>query len=110
LPYDGDVSSAARLRETRGLTLVCVTRAENGSVLADKAGTHAHPGFAVRVADSIGAGDAFTAGLIHHYLRRASLVEMNEAANRLGAWVASQVGATPQPGSGGLREALAQIA
>jgi fructokinase len=109
LSYDGDVSSAARLREVRHLKLVCVTRGENGSVLADKSGTHAHPGFAVRVADTIGAGDAFTAGLIHHYLRRASLVEMNEAANRLGAWVATQVGATPQPGNEGLREVLAQI-
>jgi fructokinase len=109
LAYDGDVSSTARLREAQDLRLVCVTRGENGSVLADETGTHAHPGFAVRVADSIGAGDAFTAGLTHKYLRKAPLAEMNEAANRLGAWVASNVGATPEPGSSGLREALAEI-
>jgi fructokinase len=100
LDYDGDVSSAMRLREKKLLKLVCVTRGENGSVLADQRGTHAHEGFAVRVVDTIGSGDAFTAGLVHHYLRRSDLAEMNEAANRLGAWVASHAGAMPVPHEG----------
>ena len=60
-------------------------------------GVHKHPGFPTEVADTVGAGDAFTAALIHHYLRGATLNEMNEAANRMGSWVASQVGATPKP-------------
>jgi fructokinase len=110
LAYDGDVSSAQRLRETQRLKLVCVTRGEHGSVLADDTGTHAHPGFEIQVADTIGAGDAFTAGLMNCYLRKTSLAEMNEMANRVGAWVASKVGATPEPGSCGLKEALSQIA
>jgi len=109
LDYDGDVSSAVRLRETKSLKLVCVTRGENGSVLADEHGTHAHPGFAVRVVDTIGSGDAFTAGLAHHYLRKANLADMNEVANRLGAWVASNAGATPVPTSS-LKQSLSQIA
>jgi len=109
LAYDGDVSSAERLRETQRLKLVCVTRGEHGSVLADASGTHAHPGFEIQVADTIGAGDAFTAGLVNCYLRRASLAEMNEMANRAGAWVASHVGATPEPGESGIEEALAEI-
>jgi len=49
----------------------------------------------VKVADTVGAGDAFTAALVHHWLRHAPLEEMNVAANRLGAWVASQEGAMP---------------
>jgi fructokinase len=109
LDYDGDVSSAVRLREKKSLKLVCVTRGENGSVLADEHGTHAHPGFAVRVVDTIGSGDAFTAGLVHQYLRQADLADMNEVANRLGAWVASHAGATPVPRDG-LKNSLSAIA
>jgi fructokinase len=54
-----------------------------------------HPGFTVKVADTVGAGDAFTAALVHHWLRKAPLRDINLAANRLGAWVASQEGAMP---------------
>lgn len=109
LVYDGDVASTVRLREHYELDLICVTRGENGSVLADKSGTHAHDGFAIRVVDTIGAGDAFTSGLVHHHLRRASLAEINEAANRLGAWVACNAGATPVPGANGLQAMLAEV-
>jgi len=49
----------------------------------------------VKIADTVGAGDAFTAALVHHALRGSSLATMNAAANRMGAWVASQEGATP---------------
>ena len=64
--------------------------------------TSAHPGFKVRVADTVGSGDAFTAGLVHEYLHGASLDLMNEVANLVGAWVASEVGAMPTPKRGAL--------
>ncbi|MDP9339360.1 MAG: PfkB family carbohydrate kinase [Acidobacteriota bacterium] len=79
------------------LKLVCVTEGMNGSFLVAADGVHKHPGFPTAVADTVGAGDAFTAALVHHYLRGASLEVMNDAANRMGSWVASQVGATPKP-------------
>jgi fructokinase len=85
------------LLRTCGLKLVCVTEGPSGSSLVAADGVHRHPGFPTQVADTVGAGDAFTAALIHHYLRGATLDEMNEAANRMGSWVASQVGATPKP-------------
>lgn len=88
-------SSARRLVEMYGLKLVCVTRGDGGSILATADACSMHHGFRVKVADTIGAGDAFTAALIHEYLRGAALDGMNETANRVGAWVASQVGATP---------------
>jgi fructokinase len=88
-------SSARHLVEMYGLKLVCITRGNGGSVLATSGDCSMHAGFRVKVADTIGAGDAFTAALVHEYLRGASLERMSEMANRVGAWVASKVGATP---------------
>jgi fructokinase len=97
LPYSGPEAAARRLLRECDLRLVCVTRGSRGSLLVSAEGKEAHPGFHIRVADTIGAGDAFTAALVHHYLRGASLARMSEAANGLGSWVASQSGATPVP-------------
>ena len=77
------------------LELICVTRGQRGSILCSRRGSDKHPGLKVQVADTVGAGDAFAAALVHHYLRGSSLSAINEAANQLGAWVASQPGATP---------------
>ena len=88
-------ASAQWLLQAYPLKLLCVTRGEHGSVLFSPSEIQAHPGYRVKVVDTVGAGDAFTAALVHHYLRGASLETMNEAANQMGAWVASQSGATP---------------
>lgn len=77
------------------LKLICVTRGENGSILCTREAVDEHPGLKIQVKDTVGAGDAFTAGLVYCCLRRTSLKAMNEVANRMGAWVASNVGATP---------------
>jgi fructokinase len=63
----------------------------------DKQQADDHPGFKVRVADTIGAGDAFTAGLIHEYLREAPIKKINDLANRMGAWASTQTGAMAMP-------------
>ena len=79
-----------------GAQLVCITRGAQGSLLVSKEGFHEHPGFSVQTVDTVGAGDAFTAALVHHFLRGAPLSAMNEAANRMGAWLAARPGATPE--------------
>jgi fructokinase len=113
-PHKDEVSSAQRLIDTYNLKLVCVTRGGRGSLLVSNhsargGNTSAHPGFRVRVADTVGSGDAFTAGLVHEYLHGASLDLMNEVANLVGAWVASEVGAMPTPKRGALEHSLAEI-
>jgi fructokinase len=84
-----------RLMEAYDLQMVCLTRGDHGSLLLTQAKSVEHLGFTIEIADTVGAGDAFTAAMMHHYLRKASLERISEAANRMGAWVASQVGATP---------------
>lgn len=91
-----DEATAAKvLRREFDLKCVCVTRGDRGSLLVTEKECDEHPGLGARVVDLVGAGDAFTAALAHHMLAGSSLRVMNEAANRLGAWVASQAGATP---------------
>ena len=104
-----EISSAEKLIREYDLKLVCITRGGRGSLLVRDGESSQHPGFKVRVADTVGAGDAFTAAMVHEYLRGSSLERMNEAANRVGAWVASKPGAMPRPKNGVLGEALAQI-
>jgi fructokinase len=83
------------LREFPGLRMIAVTRGDRGSLLVTPDAWHNHPGLPVKVADTIGAGDAFTAALTHYLLRGADLATLNEAGNRWGGWVASQAGAMP---------------
>jgi fructokinase len=97
LGAEGDLRGASErlLGEFSRLRLVAITRGGQGSLLVARDEWHEHPGIAVDVADTIGAGDAFTAALTHYLLRGVSLGVLNEAGNRWGAWVASQSGAMP---------------
>jgi fructokinase len=107
--HRGEEASARQLLDSYDLKLVCVTRGNGGSLLISPDERSEHAGFSVKVADTVGAGDAFTAALVHGYLRGMALSQINDAANRVGAWVASQPGATPTPKPGGLAETLADI-
>jgi fructokinase len=96
LTRDQERQSAGRLlSEFPNLNMIAITRGGNGSLLVTRDEWHEHPGLPVEVADTIGAGDAFTAALTHYLLRGARLSTLNEAGNRWGGWVASQSGAMP---------------
>jgi fructokinase len=109
LEHHREEDSARRLLSLHDLKLVCVTRGNGGSLLISAAECNEHSGFSVKVADTVGAGDAFTAALVHGYLRATPLAQINENANRVGAWVASRSGATPAPKARGLAQTLAEI-
>ena len=91
------------------LPLICVTRGALGSLLVSSSEEHDHPGYRVRVRDTVGSGDAFTAALVNQYLHGQSLAEANDFANRMGAWLASNSGAMPPAPDEGLLAALAEI-
>lgn len=83
------------LEEFPTLDLVAVTRGARGSLLVRRGEWHEHPGFPVKVADTVGAGDAFTAAMTHYLLRGADLATLNDAGNRWGGWMATQSGGMP---------------
>jgi len=98
---DGTATALLRIAAERllakfpSLRMVAVTRGDHGSLLVTREEWHEHPGVCIQVADTIGAGDAFTAAMTHYLLCGASLAKLSEAGNRWGAWVASHSGAMP---------------
>lgn len=84
-----------QIAERWQLRAVALTRGDKGSALLTAHGWSEHPGVAVRVVDTIGAGDAFTAALTVGLLSGWALDDVNLQANRVAAFVASQAGGTP---------------
>jgi fructokinase len=77
------------------LKLVCVTKGKNGALLFCGDTLYKHPGFRVDVVDTVGAGDAFLAGLVNSLLDDKSPGESLAFACATGALVAGKAGATP---------------
>jgi fructokinase len=87
--------TARFLLEHFSLDLVVVTRAERGCLLIGERDSVDEPGKPIEVADSVGAGDAFTAALISSQLRGWPLGVSAWFANRVGSLVAAHHGAMP---------------
>ena len=87
--------AAAALADRFGCRAVCVTRGADGAALWRGGRWTEHPGHAVTVRDTVGAGDAFLAGLLAAWLGGADDASALDAACRLGAYVAGRAGATP---------------
>jgi len=99
LAIEGDtVRIAEQLTELYSLDLVAVTRGPEGSLLLAEGRTSDHPGHKTQVADTVGAGDAFTAAMVLGMLAGHDLDRINEQASRVAAFVCSQKGATPALG------------
>lgn len=94
LPADHTAFGRA-LIERWGPRIVCVTRGAKGCCVVTATQSHEIPGRAVKVADTVGAGDAFTAGLITGELAGWPLALSAEFANQVGGLVASRPGAMP---------------
>jgi fructokinase len=78
-----------------GPRMVCITRGADGCLVVAGDEVHDIPGRPVSVADTVGSGDAFTAGLIHAQLHGWSVEASADFANRVGGLVASRQGAMP---------------
>lgn len=96
LPKVTDLSTLASLRERYNLSLACLTRGERGCVVHTADEQIDEPGVFVQVADTVGAGDAFTAGLACLSLEGQPLRSVVRFANRYAARVAASAGATPK--------------
>jgi fructokinase len=90
-----DAESLEELRRRYDLQLAALTRGERGCLVRSGREAVDLPGMPVRVVDTVGAGDAFTAGLVAATLEGRPLAEAADRANRLAARVAASAGGTP---------------
>jgi len=108
-----------RLAQMFGLRVVALTRGANGSLLYQEIEEPGQvcgggalprrdgaeprhdtrwsdcPSRPVKVVDTVGAGDSFTAAMVLGLLRKMDLEEINTIANEVARYVCSQPGATP---------------
>jgi fructokinase len=83
------------LARAANVARICVTRAEEGAAFWDNGQLTSVPAPHITVKDTVGAGDAFMAGLVAGLTKGAATRKVLEDAARLGAFVASRHGATP---------------
>ena len=84
-----------RLAQLFSLKVVAYTRGANGSLLYQKGRWSDCPSRPVKIVDTVGAGDSFTAAMVLGLLRKMDLDEINEIANEVARYVCTQPGATP---------------
>jgi fructokinase len=83
------------LAERFGLRVVVLTLGELGSCLLREGEWSREPARAVRVVDTVGAGDAFTAVLVMGLLKGWPTPRLLQCATEVAAYVCTQAGATP---------------
>lgn len=83
------------LIERFSLKLVILTKGEKGSDVVTALAEHSVVPGKIEVADTVGAGDAFTAAFVVSYLRGESLAEAHEKAGEVSSYVCTKSGAMP---------------
>ncbi|MHC4871470.1 MAG: carbohydrate kinase family protein [Planctomycetota bacterium] len=91
---ESDILNA--LLEKYRLDLIALTRGEKGSTLITPQGSYDHPPITVDVADTVGAGDSFTATMAIGLLKGHGIDRISKNASKVAAYVCSQKGATPK--------------
>ena len=84
-----------RLSDQFDLQVIALTRGGEGSMLYQQGEWSDQPSEPVEIADTVGAGDAFTAALVLGLLHRLELGKINTLAGEVARYVCSCAGATP---------------
>jgi len=93
-----DFSSAERAGRAlleRGVGAVVITLGRQGALVVSPLGSQAIPAYPVRAIDTVGAGDAFTAGLAVALASGASLTDAARYGNAVAALATTRSGAQP---------------
>jgi fructokinase len=94
-PCEDDQGLMARLAQRFDLRAVALTRGARGSLLWTADRSWNWPGSDLKVADTVGAGDSYTAALALGLLSGKSPEDILRIAHRVADFVCTQPGATP---------------
>lgn len=89
------VEACRKIMEKYDLKLVILTKGSAGSCVITRAEVLTATVPDVPVADTVGAGDAFTAAFVFAFLRGDSLAECHKLANEVSSFVCTRNGAMP---------------
>ncbi len=87
---------AEELAKVYDVSLVCITRGGDGVAVYNNNEFCEIPSVKVKVADTVGAGDSFSAGFLYAYLTGHSPEKSAKFAVKVGGFVASSYGAIPE--------------
>ena len=87
---------AERCAREFSIAIVIVTLGANGAGFYSEGNYLQVPGVKVKVADTVGAGDSFSAAFLNTYLQGGTIEDAVKAGCKLGAYVASKNGAVPE--------------
>jgi fructokinase len=88
-----EVEEVARMLGPQSWELACITRGADGCTVIMNGWRYDCRGYPVKVADTVGAGDAFSAAFLHGLDQGWPPAQIGDFANRIGAEVASRRGA-----------------
>lgn len=81
--------------ETFDLEIILCTLGSNGAFcLTREDAFHYDPGYQISLGDTVGSGDAFSAGFVHYYMNGHPIDEALRFGNAAGAMIATTTGAT----------------
>ncbi|RZL14347.1 MAG: carbohydrate kinase [Pedobacter sp.] len=87
-----------QLSKQFNIATICLTLGANGAQILHEEKLYHHKGYQVKVADTVGAGDAFLATFVASYLNDFPMDTVLDRACKVGSFVASQHGANPPYG------------
>ena len=96
LNIEGDENDILKVLSNQyAIKMICLTLGEKGAKVFYENKFYNQVGYKVKVADTVGAGDAFLATFIAGYLKGLTIPDILNNACRIGAFVASKSGANP---------------
>ncbi len=88
-------SQFKKLMNTFNIETIVMTLGPDGSMAFDGSNYFRADAETITPIDTVGAGDAFLAGFLFKYVQRENLENCLQFGNKVGAYVATQPGATP---------------